>query len=105
MGQYSTRQDTDLSALVISLRKELEQVRRSTSAPPVAPGTILAFGGTSDPDGYFICNGRVVSRTEYNNLYDIIGTFYGIGDGNKTFAIPLITANIGSVVVRWIIKY
>ena len=35
-----------------------------------------------------ICNGSAISRTTYSNLFSIIGTTYGSGDGSTTFNIP-----------------
>jgi len=34
------------------------------------------------------CNGQVISRTTYANLFSKIGTIYGAGDGSTTFKIP-----------------
>ncbi len=50
--------------------------------------TIVAFGGTSEPDGWKICDGRSVSRTEYANLFRVIGIAHGSGDGVSTFNLP-----------------
>ena len=51
-------------------------------------GAILAFGGTSAPAGWMICNGAAVSRTTYAALFAAIGTAFGAGDGSTTFNIP-----------------
>ena len=34
------------------------------------------------------CNGAAVSRTTYANLFNVIGTTYGSGDGSTTFNVP-----------------
>lgn len=61
-------------------------------APPapivVPPGAILAYGGSSAPDGYLMCDGSAVSRTTFADLFDVIGTTYGAGDGSSTFNVP-----------------
>lgn len=54
-------------------------------------GTVIAFAGNSAPSGYLICNGAAVSRTTYANLFTIIGTTYGEGDGSTTFNLPNLT--------------
>ncbi|SME91729.1 phage tail protein [Pseudobacteriovorax antillogorgiicola] len=36
-------------------------------------GVIEAFAGTEVPDGYLLCDGREVSKSEYPNLYKRIG--------------------------------
>ncbi len=44
-------------------------------------GSILAFGGTSAPNGFLMCDGSAVSRVTYLNLFNVIGTSFGQGDG------------------------
>ena len=51
-------------------------------------GTIIAFAANSAPTGYVLCNGANVSRTTYSNLFAVIGTTYGEGDGSTTFTLP-----------------
>lgn len=55
----------------------------------VPPGCIVAFMGTTVPDGYLLCNGAYVSRTTYANLYAAIGTKYGSSGTN--FRLPSLT--------------
>lgn len=38
--------------------------------------------------GYLLCNGAAVSRTTYADLFAILGTAFGAGDGSKTFNLP-----------------
>ena len=45
------------------------------------PGIIEAYSGSDIPDGYLLCDGREISRTDYSELFNIIGTTYGAGDG------------------------
>ena len=40
------------------------------------------------PSGYLECDGSAVSRTTYSDLFSIIGTSFGIGDGSTTFNLP-----------------
>lgn len=51
-------------------------------------GMIAFFHATTPPDGWLPCNGQNVSRTTYANLFSVIGTTYGSGDGSTTFALP-----------------
>lgn len=51
-------------------------------------GVIKAFAGTVIPPNYLLCDGAAVSRTVYAELFDVIGTIYGIGDGTTTFNVP-----------------
>lgn len=57
-----------------------------TSAVPA--GTIKAYGGTTPPDGYIVCDGSAIDRTTYADLFDAIGTAWGNGDGSVTFNLP-----------------
>jgi hypothetical protein len=56
----------------------------------VPTGAILPFAGptTAIPSGWALCNGAAVSRTTYSQLYSVIGTAYGVGDGSTTFNLP-----------------
>jgi len=40
------------------------------------------------PDGYLLEDGSAVSRTTYADLFAVIGTTYGPGDGSTTFNLP-----------------
>lgn len=51
-------------------------------------GAIQAYGGSTAPYGWLICDGRAVSRTTYSELFAVIGTTYGSGDGTSTFNLP-----------------
>mgnify|MGYP000014694112 CR=1 FL=1 len=57
-------------------------------AKAVPPGTVMAYAGTTVPEGYLLCDGSSVSRTTYANLFAAIGTIYGTGDGSTTFNLP-----------------
>ena len=51
-------------------------------------GTINAFCGSAAPDGWLMCQGQAVSRTTYADLFAVIGTAFGAGDGSTTFNLP-----------------
>jgi len=52
------------------------------------PGLIKMYGGSSAPRGHLMCDGTAVSRTTYADLFAIIGTNFGAGDGSTTFNLP-----------------
>lgn len=58
-------------------------------------GFIQMFAGSSAPTGWLICDGSAISRTTYADLYNVIGTIYGTGDGSTTFNIPDLRGRIG----------
>lgn len=51
-------------------------------------GTILAYSYSVAPTDYLICDGAAINRVTYANLFSLIGTIYGIGDGVNTFNLP-----------------
>lgn len=51
-------------------------------------GAIIPFAGNDIPSGYLPCNGSAISRTTYADLFTVIGTTYGSGDGSTTFNLP-----------------
>ena len=50
-------------------------------------GEIIIFGGNFAPGGYLPCDGRLLPISQYETLFNLIGTTYG-GDGQATFALP-----------------
>lgn len=54
----------------------------------VPTGSILPYGGSSAPSGWLLCYGQAVSRTTYADLFAVIGTAFGAGDGSTTFNAP-----------------
>lgn len=58
----------------------------TSTAVPI--GSIQMYAGSSSPTGWLLCNGDAVSRTTYSDLFNIIGTTYGVGDGSTTFNLP-----------------
>lgn len=50
-------------------------------------GEIRLFAGNYAPLNWAFCNGQILSISEYEILYSLIGTIYG-GDGTTTFALP-----------------
>lgn len=51
-------------------------------------GEIKPFAGSTIPTGWLLCDGSAVSRTTYSELFTVIGTTYGTGDGSTTFNLP-----------------
>lgn len=51
-------------------------------------GTIIPFGSNNIPAGYLICDGSEVLKTDYPELYGIIGNAFGTVTGSTKFKIP-----------------
>lgn len=63
----------------------------STGTPGGAgdTGTVLLYAaGVSAPSGWLFCDGSAVSRSTYANLFSLMGTSYGSGNGSTTFNLP-----------------
>lgn len=54
----------------------------------VTTGSILLWPTDTAPSGYVLCDGSAISRTTYSDLFAIISTDYGVGDGSTTFNVP-----------------
>lgn len=50
-------------------------------------GEIRMFAGNFAPAGWMFCEGQLLPISEYETLFQLIGTTYG-GDGQSTFALP-----------------
>ena len=46
------------------------------------------YAGTVAPSGWLIADGSAVNRTTYSDLFSLIGTAFGVGNGTTTFNIP-----------------
>lgn len=57
-------------------------------------GSIHLYGGNVAPDGFLICDGSAISRSDYSELFAVIGTIYGEGDGVTTFNIPDLSGRV-----------
>jgi len=63
-------------------------VKSGSSSFPA--GMIIAFAGNTSkiPEGWILCDGRELNRTDYPALLDAIGLNWGIGNNINTFNVP-----------------
>lgn len=67
-----------------------------TYSPAGVPtGAIIEWGTSTAPTDYLLCNGAAVSRTTYAELFAVIGTTFGAGDGSTTFNVPDFRGRVG----------
>lgn len=64
------------------LQKQIQKV--------VPIGTVIAFAGNPNnaPAGYLICRGGAVSKTTYEDLFNVIGNKYGDSSDKTKFKLP-----------------
>lgn len=67
------------------------------SKPNVPLGTIVEWFSDTFPEDFMPINGQAISRTTYKDLFGIIGTSYGEGDGKTTFNLPNQNAGIEDI--------
>jgi microcystin-dependent protein len=89
-----------LSVLVLAIFGSLTLFTPTEASEPAAPlaaydcgyfvGEIRMWSGSdaSVPNGWLIANGQAISRSQYDELFGVIGTTYGGGDGSTTFNVP-----------------
>lgn len=53
---------------------------------PVGAG--IDYWGSSAPSGWLFADGSAISRTTYSDLFAVMGTTHGAGDGSTTFNLP-----------------
>lgn len=58
-------------------------------------GEIIPYGGSTVPEGFLACDGSAVSRDDYAELFAVIGTTWGSGDGSTTFNLPDMSGKVG----------
>lgn len=74
--------NSNILATTAALNKLQKQVGDSLA------GMVAAFAMTTVPAGWLKCNGAAVSRTTFAQLFALLGTTYGAGDGSTTFNLP-----------------
>lgn len=64
------------------------EVTHDADSPSLIPGEMRMYGGSAAPAGWLLCDGSAVSRATYADLFAVLGTNYGAGDGSTTFNLP-----------------
>ena len=79
-GSSSSVSSVDSAMVAAMIANAL--INNSGSSVPI--GTIQAYSGTTPPNGWLLCDGSAISRSTYSDLFSVIDTTYGIGDGSYT---------------------
>lgn len=66
------------------------QLTGGAAAGAYPTGTVLWWPGATSPTGWIECNGAAISRTTFADLFAVIGTTFGAGNGSSTFNVPVI---------------
>jgi microcystin-dependent protein len=91
-GNYATQANAGGSAVNVPTAKPTDIVSDGTGALYRDDynfiGNVIYHAAASAPGGTFECNGAAISRTLFADLYGVIGTTWGAGDGFSTFNLP-----------------
>ena len=85
------RYDTNLGgALQISgkIYQNGQPIEAGTSGDTLPIGSVVQWTSDTFPENWLKCNGQEISRAEYPELFSVLGTSYGEGDGSTTFRVP-----------------
>jgi microcystin-dependent protein len=81
-----------LSALALAVAVAASGTFATAQGPVVGAdvptGAVVPYAGSSPPNGYLLANGEAVNRADYPQLFAVIGTTYGPGNGTTTFNLP-----------------
>lgn len=88
--QNKTLNDFDykLKLLNDNFKNETDLIKKKQSENMIRVGDIKYSTESSDSNGWLLCNGRLLLRTEYFDLFSVIKENFGKGDGFYTFNIP-----------------
>ena len=92
-------QDTDILLIKDSINRSvtfktiadeiISRVNSGIGSDPLPVGTILTYPSMTMPsDDYMSCDGSLLSRSVFSDLFAKIGETHGAGNGVTTFAIP-----------------
>ena len=70
------------------LENSVAELEQAIAKKGVPPGTIEYFAMPAPPEGYLKADGAEVERATYPDLFDAIGTMFGVGNGETTFNLP-----------------
>jgi|JI10StandDraft_1071094.scaffolds.fasta_scaffold157308_2 microcystin-dependent protein len=83
--------NTILDKLGTRISNEIKAIKNqllTISSGSIPSGIVLPFTGLVAPLGFLLCHGQEVNRTTYANLFAVLGTSHGHGDGLSTFNLP-----------------
>lgn len=84
---------------VENVRRKIQNsvVREENLFPPemlMPVGVVLPYVSGEAPNGWLNCLGQELYRGDYPNLFAVIGTTYGAGDGSTTFNLPNLAGRV-----------
>ena len=94
IGYLNDKLETDIGIRKSITGQSNQQKIKFSSNTFVSEMKLYAGVESSIPTGWVKCDGRLLNRTTYKDLFAKIGTIYGAGDGRTTFAIPNMSGRV-----------
>ena len=85
---WDVRGSATVEYAVDKANEMVESLELDVLIPVLPVGTVAMFATSVIPAKWLLCSGGAVNRTTYAELYAIIGTQYGAGNGTTTFTLP-----------------
>lgn len=90
-----------INRIFLRTDRERQYINKGTLVAPIWHGVDIPIGKidmyagplTGLIPGWLICDGAAVSRTTFAELFAVISTIYGVGDGSTTFNLPDFVTN------------
>lgn len=76
------------SAIAGLMRDALQEVSMPTSTVPIGVFFPFAGGIELSPEGYLFCDGSDYLKTDYPDLFSVIGVLYGTPSNSSYFRVP-----------------
>ena len=95
LNELTTAKNDDLLPIVDIETGETKKIKASAlgnvggiTGDTLPIGSMVPYGNENPPTNWLICDGSEISRFTYSDLFNVIGTSYGEGDGSTTFNLP-----------------
>jgi microcystin-dependent protein len=74
--------------------RAIKEYMQTIGSAQIPTGTYVDYIGAEQPPGWLFAN-QEISRTDYADLFNLLGTSYGAGDGSTTFNLPNLLNSAG----------
>jgi len=88
MQQWTDANGNVLASLDSSGNMSVQSLTSVQPMVSVPTGALMPYAGASAPSQFLLCDGSAVLKSLYPDLFNIIGSSYGNGNGSTTFNLP-----------------
>jgi len=99
-GQYTSLETVGGGGAHNNIQPSIVKMHAIKYSSPTGSSSLLAASSvegywSTPPQGYLLEDGAAISRSTYSDLFAVIGTTYGAGDGSTTFNLPDSRGRVG----------